>query len=116
MFFAPRLTLYDELAQLLQQNPMAAGQAFMDYGAALALAALLVWSTDRWTTSPAGGSFFRVLRMGLLGVVFAAGWQLFCLLTGTELSIVILFIPAALFVAELAYELLEAMLQRERSV
>lgn len=115
MFFAPRLAAYDALADMLDAVTTTVGQALLDYSAALALAALLVWSTERWSLSPGVGAFVRVLRMGLLGVIVAAAWQIFCLISGTELSIIVMLIPAALLLAELAYELVEAMLGRVRS-
>lgn len=117
MFLTPQQPAFETFAALIRATVTTVDQHLLDYGAAIALAGLLIWATERWTTSLSiAGAFFRVLRMGLLGVICAAAWQIFCLLSGTEMSIIVLLVPAALFTAEFVYELIEAMLQRtERS-
>jgi hypothetical protein len=116
MFLAPRLAAFEVFAELIRATETTVNQHLIDYGAALALAGMLVWVTERWTYSPgAAGALFRVLRMGLLGVVAAAAWQIFCLLTNTEMSIVVFLIPVGLLAAELVYELVGAVFQREPS-
>lgn len=113
MYYAPNVRAFEAFASLIQMTPASYNQHLIDYGAALALAALLVWTIQPWTAMPGLGPLLRILRMGLLGVIAASAWQIFCLVSGTEMSAVVFVIPLALALAEFTYELIAAILQRE---
>ncbi len=110
MYFAPSLPGYAQFEALVRATETTTTRHIIDYAVALAMALLLAWMIDRQTLSPRYGAFFRVIRMGLLGVVVAALYQLFCLLTATGMSIMILLAPPIFMIAEAAYETVEAAL------
>ncbi len=109
---APHLTGLAELSAIGAPSD-ALGLRLLDLGAAIALALLLIWTTGRWGVSPGVVAFLRALRVGLLGAIVAAGWQIFCIVTGRETNPAILLLPATLLIAELVFELVDAALRRE---
>ena len=111
-FFVPEMQAYDRFAALVESTETRWIVHVMDYAVAGIAAALVAWRIERLCYGEQFGAFFRVLRIGLIGVVVAAGYQLFCLFTGQPMSIVMILVPFVFMVAEVVYELAEAALDR----
>lgn len=112
VFFIPETEAYQRFAEWVEATETRWLVHVMDYAIAGVAAALVAWRIERLCHGEQYGAFFRVLRVGLIGVVVAAGYQLFCLFTGQPMSIVMLLVPFVFIVAETVYELGEAALDR----
>lgn len=110
MYFVPQLEAYQRFADFVLATETRWIVHVIDYAVALIAAALIAWRIERLCYGERYGAVFRVVRASLIGVVVAAGYQLFCLFTGQQMSIVVLLAPLVFLVAEAVYELVETAL------
>jgi hypothetical protein len=108
-YFAPQTLLYQRFSALVVASDDYLPYHLVAYGAGLAGAAILAlvlhfgWKPRTYVQSV----LHAVLRMGLIGVVFTCGWELFQFFSGNPLSVWALLVPVMFMVAELIYEFVE---------
>lgn len=115
MYFIPTLGLYRQFANWIESGESSLQLHLAGYASALIVAVVVAFMIEPRTQSYRYGALFRVLRLGLVGVVVTSAYQLYCFLTSQPLSVLTLFTPAIFMVAEIIYELVEHVLDRSRT-
>lgn len=112
----PQTPVYERLAQALAGLGGDMQWHIAGYAIALILTGFGAWFIEYRILpfSDRHGAALRVLRMGFIGVFVASAFQLFMFATEQPLSVFILTLPVIFMVAEVFYELAEAMLDRAR--
>lgn len=109
IYFLPRTPWYDRFhAAVVESDPHMIWH-IAGYGAALAISVIwaLLIEFGKQPRTYAQTVLTQILKLGLVGVIFASSYQLFQFFTGGELSVFALMIPPMFMAAELTYLFLD---------
>lgn len=111
MFLAPSLPGYAAFHAAVVENGIRVWHLWA-YGAGLGVGLLGAVIIEFWVKPYrfGGDSLWRILRMGLIGVVVTCAYQLVAFYTTRELSVLILIMPLVFMIAETAFEICDYVL------